>query len=227
MLKPERCVKCGAVPEVRKICGKCGENVWVLYHTEHYMGGAREVVPCRCSAAGSRENEKLRQQKVQRRITRDTGKVFYLERNRHVTTPEMAKKAAQNLAMGMKPTPALREAGYPEATVRHAKAGINKMIWAEFKKIGRKYIKLGKDLTPEEQELLVRGKLVENILLGTDAGVQSAKQLGADKRVAMWRPDSQVGLVVLKAPPIPKIDHEVPILPPKHSDDEEVEDDSR
>ena len=92
MHKPERCGKCGAEPEVRKICGKCGESVWVLYHTEHYMGGAREVVPCRCSAAGSRENEKLRQQKVQRRITRDTGKVFHPERNRHVTTPEMAKK---------------------------------------------------------------------------------------------------------------------------------------
>ena len=29
----------------------------------------------------------------------------------------------------------------------------------------------------------------------------SPKQLGADKRVAMWQPDSQVGLVALQAPP--------------------------
>lgn len=54
----------------------------------------------------------------------------------------------------------------------------------------------------------------------------SAKQLGADKRVAMWQPDSQVGMVVLVPPPIPKIDHEVPILPPVHPEkDLEVEGD--
>ena len=50
----------------------------------------------------------------------------------------------------------------------------------------------------------------------------SAKQLGADKRISMWQPDSQVGMVVLQAPPIPKLDHEVPWLEPKHSDEEEV-----
>ena len=46
--------------------------------------------------------------------------------------------------------------------------------------------------------------------------------LGSDKRVAMWQADSQVGLVVLQAPPIPKINHEVPILPPEDSDEKEV-----
>jgi hypothetical protein len=34
--------------------------------------------------------------------------------------------------------------------------------------------------------------------------VQSAKRLGADKRISMWRPDSQVGFVVIKAPEMPE-----------------------
>jgi len=50
----------------------------------------------------------------------------------------------------------------------------------------------------------------------------SAKQLGADKRVAMWQPDSQVGLVALQAPQVRKIDHEVPLMPPDHRDEEEA-----
>jgi integrase len=76
MHKPERCGKCGAEPELRKECGKCGESVWVLRHTEHYMGGSREIVPCRCSKSGSKEVERARWEKKKARITRDTGKVF-------------------------------------------------------------------------------------------------------------------------------------------------------
>ena len=60
------------------------------------------------------------------------------------------------------------------------------------------------------------------MLTGTNPGVMSAKMLGSDKRVAMWQADSQVGLVVLQAPRIPKINHEVPILPPEDSDEKEV-----
>ena len=60
-------------------------------------------------------------------------------------------------------------------------------------------------------------------ITGTDkGGVMSAKQLGADKRVAMWQPDSQVALVALQAPQVRKIDHEVPLMPPDHKDEEEA-----
>jgi hypothetical protein len=86
---------------------------------------------------------------------------------------------------------------------------------------------MGKELTVEDEEAMVRGRLLENVIIGSDKEVQSAKQLGADKRVAMWQPDSQVGLVVLQAPPVRHIKHEVPLLPPKHPEDLETEDDSR
>jgi len=97
------------------------------------------------------------------------------------------------------------------------------MVRAELKTLGRKYIEIGRDLSPEDQEAMVRGRLAENTVLGTDKGVLSAKQLGADKRVAMWQPDSQVGLVVLQAPQVRTIRHEVPILPPEEPADEERE----
>jgi hypothetical protein len=141
------------------------------------------------------------------------------------TTPEMARKAAEGLMQGLSPRQALKAAGYGPATVNAGRRRIgSKAILAELRKLGHKYIEMGRKLTPEEQEALVRGRLYENVIVGSDQGVQSAKQLGADKRVAMWQPDSQVGLVVLQPPPIPKIDHDVPLLEPKFIDDDEEED---
>jgi hypothetical protein len=134
----------------------------------------------------------------------------------------MAEKAAEALARGLRPTKALREAGYPPSTVNKARLGINRTIWAKFKEKSQRYIELGK-ITPEDQENLVRGRLIENVILGTDKGAMSAKQLGADKRISMWQPDSSVGLVVLQAPEPRKIKHEVKWLEPVHSDDEEPE----
>jgi hypothetical protein len=43
--------------------------------------------------------------------------------------------------------------------------------------------------------------LYENVILGTDKGVMSAKQMGCDKRISMWQTDSQLGMAVLQAPP--------------------------
>ena len=47
--------------------------------------------------------------------------------------------------------------------------------------------------------------------------------LYTSKRVAIWQLASQLGMVILQPPPIPKIDHEVPWLPPEHADDLEGE----
>ena len=90
------------------------------------------------------------------------------------------------------------------------------MIRAELKTLGRKYIEIGRDLTPEDQEAMVRGRLLENVILGRDDAVQSAKQLGADSRISMWQNDSQVGIVILSPPPMLKIDHEIPLVVPKY-----------
>jgi len=94
-------------------------------------------------------------------------------------------------------------------------------MWQALSREWNKLELLGRKISPERQENLDRGRLVQNVITGKDDAVQSAKQLGADKRMTMWQADSQVGLVVLAAPPIPKIDHDVEILPPIHDDTQE------
>ena len=215
MPKPERCGKCGAEPEVRKRCLHCGDAEWVLRHGAHYMGGAREVFDAVVQVSIVPLVARRKRSPSARLAGVRAGKRAYS--NRPVTTPEMAKKAAEGLACGLSPHRALKEAGFPESTCKQSGKGVNRMIRAELKTMGRKYIEMGRDLTPEDQELIVRGRLLENVIIGTDRGVMAARQLGADKRISMWQADSQVGMVMLQPPPIPKIDHEVPWIKSKYS----------
>jgi len=209
MQRPEPCGKCGAEPKERKTCPRCGQGEWVIQHGAHYMQGAREVFVCPCPSAHSALGR--RKAVISKRQAARAKAGTPADWNRPVTTPEMARKAAAGMAQGLSKQRALREAGFPQSTVRSSR--INRMIRAELKTLGRKYIELGRDLSPEDQEAMVRGRLLENVIIGTDAGVQSAKQLGADKRISMWQVDSQVGLVVLGVPPpIRQMKHEVPWL---------------
>jgi hypothetical protein len=52
--------------------------------------------------------------------------------------------------------------------------------------------------------------------------VQNARQLGADKRFSMCQPDSQVGMVVIKAPEVPKIDHPIKLVEVKFKDEDGI-----
>lgn len=214
---PDPCPKCGVEAKFRKLCAKCEDAVYVIQHEgTHYMGGGvNEVIPCACARSQVEgENKVVRRHRYERdhKIPHDPNQLYRAHQPAYVTTPEMARKAAENLSKGMSIRQSLLDAGFPERTARMGKKAINGRIRAEMKTMGRKYIQLGRQLTVEDQEMLVRGRLLENVVLGNDKAVQSAKQLGADKRVAMWQPDSQVGMVILQPPPIPKIDHEVPII---------------
>jgi hypothetical protein len=57
-------------------------------------------------------------------------------------------------------------------------------------------------ISPADQEKLVRGRLVENVIEGKDAGSMSAKILGSERTVNMWTPENQTGVVILAAPPL-------------------------
>ena len=65
---------------------------------------------------------------------------------------------------------------------------------------GRLLAELGGNITAQQQENLVRGRLVLNTIRGTDKGTLSAKALGSEKRVSMWQRDTQRGLVILNFP---------------------------
>jgi hypothetical protein len=43
----------------------------------------------------------------------------------------------------------------------------------------------------------------------------------------MWQPDSQVGMVVIKAPPVPKIKHPIPIIKSRFEVEEDKEGEER
>ena len=142
--------------------------------------------------------------------------------NRPVSTPEMARKAAEGIVRGLRPSRALREAGYPPSTSSNGK--LNKMIRGELAKMGKRYLKNGRDLTPEDQENLVRGMLLESVILRSDKGVTAAKQLGADRRVSMWQTKSRMGMgmVVIKAPEVPKISHTIKLVEAEYKDDDGI-----
>ena len=107
------------------------------------------------------------------------------------------------------------------------RAGGKPPLWQALARESQTLQLLGRKISREQQENLVRGHLMQNLITGRDDAVQSAKRLGADRRISMWQAKSQVGMVVLQAPPVPKILHEVPILPPLKEEEQEVEDDFR
>lgn len=142
-------------------------------------------------------------------------------------SPKQIKRFASAIAKGRSLQAAMLDAGYAPATARRGKAALSKPMWEALAVESNKLELLGRKISPERQENLVRGRLVQNVLIGTDKGTMSARQLGADKRVAMWQPDSQVGLVVLQAPAVRPIAYRVPLIPSEHPEDLEDEDDSR
>jgi hypothetical protein len=87
-----------------------------------------------------------------------------------------------------------------------------KMINDEWQKQFGELEKLGAAITPEQQERLVRGKLLKNLLSGKDESTQSAKMLGSERRVGMFGADTQVG-IILAMPKAPLPELKVHVLP--------------
>jgi hypothetical protein len=133
------------------------------------------------------------------------------------------KKFASAVSKGRTLQAAMLEAGYAATTARRGKAALSKPMWEALASESNKLELLGRKISPERQANLVRGRLVLNTLRGRDNGTQSARILGSDRRIAMWQPESQLGLVVLQAPQVRKIDHEVPLIQSEHAEEEEEE----
>lgn len=94
---------------------------------------------------------------------------------------------------------AMTEAGYSASMADRGVAAIPATVLALMPR-ETNFVELGRALTPEQQECLVRGRLVLNVIRGKDQGVNSAYRLGQDKRVNMFQADNQVGVLVVNAP---------------------------
>lgn len=116
----------------------------------------------------------------------------------HVT--ERQRKAAKLLEQpGVTIRRAMTEAGYSPSVAKQGLTGIPNRVVKLLAKKGIRLRELGKiDATTQEE--LVRGRLVYNTIKGKDAGVLSAKALGSDRRVNMFTPDIQTGIVVIAVP---------------------------
>jgi hypothetical protein len=94
---------------------------------------------------------------------------------------------------------AMMEAGYCEAQAKQGWAGVPKKVVQLIAKKGARLVEFG-SIDAATQEKLVRGRLVYNTIKGSDKGVLSAKALGSDKRISMFAPDIQTGVIVLQMP---------------------------
>lgn len=116
----------------------------------------------------------------------------------HVT--QRQRQLASNLENpGTTLKKALLDAGYSESTSCRGLESIPNRVVKLMAKKGIRLRELG-NIDAQTQEQLVRGRLVYNTIKGKDAGVLSAKALGSDRRVNMFIPDIQTGVVVIASP---------------------------
>ena len=117
-------------------------------------------------------------------------------------TAQQHQEFARAYVAGTPLTRALVLAGY---SAKQAKKGMvivnrSKGLRQAIVEHGRLLTELGGKLTVQQQENLVRGRLVLNTIRGIDKGTLSAKALGSERRVSMWQSDTQRGLVILNSP---------------------------
>ena len=101
-------------------------------------------------------------------------------------------------------------AGYSEATSNRGWESVPNNVVKLLARKGIRLIELGK-IDAQRQEELVRGRLVYNTIKGKDSGVLSAKALGSDRRVNMFQPDVQAGIVVINTP-TPALENKAKLL---------------
>jgi hypothetical protein len=114
-------------------------------------------------------------------------------------TTAQREKLARLLKEGTPVCEALLEAGWSETQARKGRGAIPKAVLRLLTPKVKKLLDLG-NIDANVQERLVRGRLVQNTIDGRDSGSMSAKILGSDRRVNMFVPDVQQGIIVISAP---------------------------
>lgn len=115
-------------------------------------------------------------------------------------TPEQIRAFEQAIKQGKSIYEARLAAGYSKSAARSGKHGLPVELVAIVAERLKPYERLGRRVTADEQEAIVRGAALMNVAEGKDSAVNSIKLLGSDRRVNMWTPEVQMGIVVLQMP---------------------------
>lgn len=123
-------------------------------------------------------------------------------------------KMARSFAATGKIGEAMVAAGYSRRSSQRGMASMShtnrekfsEALNAHESKMLSKFAEIGKSVSAEAQQDLVRGALLSNVAQGKDKATNSLKLLGSDKRVNMFEPDSKTGVIIIQAVPIPSFD---------------------
>lgn len=92
------------------------------------------------------------------------------------------------------------EGGYSENHANLGRSGVPKGVINQLLSAGERFRSLGRQLKPEDRADIVRGKLVENVLLGKDSATKSLELLGKDTAVGIFKSDSSSVNVQINLP---------------------------
>lgn len=120
------------------------------------------------------------------------------------TVTDKQRAVAKNvIRKGMNYKAAMIAAGYSEkqAAKGFSEIAKRKSLRAAWKEEMQKAGDTG-DLVPpkETREKLIRMRLVNNVVTGTDKAIGSCKLLGQDRELNLWEPENRQGIIILNAP---------------------------
>lgn len=110
------------------------------------------------------------------------------------------QRVADALKAGKPIRHAMLEGGYSDNQAKLGRSGLPKGVINQLASDGERYIKLGKQFSPDHRANIVRGKLVENVLLGKDSATKSLELLGKDTAVGIFKSDSNAVNVQINLP---------------------------
>jgi hypothetical protein len=119
------------------------------------------------------------------------------------TTPAQAQQHQQVAAAIEKGTPisqAMIEAGYSQARASRGAKGLPKSVINQLASGAERFRSIGRQFSSEARADIVRGLLVENVVLGKDRATKSAELLGKDIAVGIFKSDSAAVNVQINLP---------------------------
>jgi len=121
-------------------------------------------------------------------------------KDRKTLQAERHQRVANALKAGKPIRHAMLEGGYSDNQAKLGRSGLPKGVLNQLASDGERFRSLGRQFRPEDRADIVRGKLVENVLLGKDSATKSLELLGKDTAVGIFKSDSNVVAVQINLP---------------------------